>query len=1232
MRDADRRNISVSKGVICIKVENNYLDRIDDFYIDQLVKKTGDDNDASEEEIKIQIAPCFIQPEDDPEKKTWNSRKIYPFWISAFVPLDGGELRVCDRKEDWTPVFVREVLSPNAEDDFTIGSLEVVDELLCNFEIDSTIDWRTYYGEVEKLFKKVTGKKFSELNDTREFVVRLASAQGMAVNIIRLYDSLLKYEGECTLLNTLVELDVKKGRMLSRDNNYLNYEHLGQMKNDFPLSVSQREALAMYTDPKCSDVFAVNGPPGTGKTTLLQTIVANQLVKNVIEYPDCPEIIVASSANNQAITNILNSFVMEKDDPLSNRWLPDLDTLGLYLSSSKGGNYKKMNSVFGGGFPEEYEDKERLDEYKNYFICRFNRYFSLEYNEMEHCQQFLYKEILALQKKTKQMLSVSDALRQVDGFLDVSEEYLHENKFDYVSGQLEQIENCLEKISDAEELLRELGYTNKLLSFFKNKKINEEEVIKQVLKIVGKEILEREYTDCRQVAIDLKQRKSDITKYKKLLTGWSDNKQFRGSYNNVLKRGREYRELPIVEDMAVRLDTSYRYQMFWYAVHYREVEFLKRLEERPEGKERAEEAYCNRLRRLACIMPVFISTFHSLPKFFVYSCNGDNFNPLYNEIDLLIVDEAGQVTPEIAVPSFALAKRAIVVGDIFQIEPIWSISDVYSEINLKECGVINTKNKKSPIAILEKNGFLSSSGSIMKLAQKSCNFVINKERGAFLAEHRRCLDPIAKYCNDYVYSGRLKLMVGCKPSPNVGLPPKGYVHVNGTSAAGRTGSRYNTAEAQAIAIWIMEKTADFEQKYGKPISKIIAVVTPFKAQELEIRKLLGKAYKDMIVGTVHALQGAESPIVVFSPVNSPGDRSFFMERDNKYNLLNVAVSRAKHSFLVFGNMNIFDQEKNTPVGNLAKWLFDSPENELSGNFIYEQPEPLAKYYNPTRRLSTLEEHRDVLGKAFREAKERLLIVSPFISIKAIKSDRIDEAIRECHERGVKVCIFTDDYLDFDFENKVLKKEACQGRKAIEDSGAELVELHGIHCKSIAIDHRVLVEGSFNWLSASRESNNNRYEASILLENKETSEYIDHLINDLERMRKKGKSSAEIKKKIVVKVKHSDGFGGWKKDDERLISLPKATEFFGKNLFNSYELDEINKIKEVVNSWKVFEDEAFSENVIKIRKKYPRYRESWLDEEKQLLQKMITRTNDLKLYVDCLKRNEISILFQVENLL
>lgn len=35
----------------------------------------------------------------------------------------------------------------------------------------------------------------------------------------------------------------------------------------------------------------------------------------------------------------------------------------------------------------------------------------------------------------------------------------------------------------------------------------------------------------------------------------------------------------------------------------------------------------------------------------------------------------------------------------------------------------------------------------------------------------------------------------------------------------------------------------------------------------------------MIIGTVHSLQGAQCPIVLFSTVNSPEDYSLFMERD-----------------------------------------------------------------------------------------------------------------------------------------------------------------------------------------------------------------------------------------------------------------------------------------------------------------------------------------------------------------
>lgn len=106
-----------------------------------------------------------------------------------------------------------------------------------------------------------------------------------------------------------------------------------------------------------------------------------------------------------------------------------------------------------------------------------------------------------------------------------------------------------------------------------------------------------------------------------------------------------------------------------------------------------------------------------------------------------------------------------------------------------------------------------------------------------------------------------------------------------------------------LSCWLELEKDNLEKTYKKPIHEIVAVVTPFKAQEAEIRHQIQKIsgnekYKDMIIGTVHSLQGAQCPIVLFSTVNSPEDHSLFMERDGKYNMLNVAISRAQHHFIV----------------------------------------------------------------------------------------------------------------------------------------------------------------------------------------------------------------------------------------------------------------------------------------------------------------------------------------------
>ena len=1095
----------------------------------------------SNEKQKVMIAPCILLPEFENGWTSQSERPEYPFLITATM-LPDGKLTVCENESDRIPIFIRKFLEPNAANDRTIASLSKVDQLLSNFNTEET-KWEAYWQACEQLFKKATGKTFSTMNyyDNPEIIIIKASERNMAQPIITLYDKLLK-DNDTTphpLLNLLIQ--TKPTNVLPSPTTrkvYCNREHWAQMSGDFPLSVSQRETLAMYTTPECTDIFVVNGPPGTGKTTFLQTVIANRLAHNILNNPEEPEIIVASSANNQAITNILKDFKAETTNDtthprLSNRWLPELDTLGLYLSGKKElqQQYKMMFNPMGDGFPATYDTPERQEEYKNFYLQCFNNFFGKAYQDETKCQQFLRKEMQALQKK---------------------------------------IIFCIQAAETTE---------------YGNRKENN---------ILQKFI--RKFHE-------------PLPSYDKVIEQWALTEEFKERYEKISSNP-EYGNLPYTEDMAVRLDISYRYQMFWYAIHYREAEFIHRLSKCDEGKQRTQEAYTQRLKRLACVMPVFISTFHSLPKYMTYAENGKWDVPLYNGIDLLIVDESGQVSPELAVPSFSLAKQAILVGDIQQIEPVWSISDEYSFINLKNLGIVSNQSSEK-YRFLENNGFLSSSGSIMKLARKSCNFTVKGEKGAFLTEHRRCVDSIIAYCNDYVYHGRLLPKKGNEVKYK-SLPSKGYVHINSYSSPGKTGSRLNRAEAEAIVCWLELEKDNLEKTYKKPIHEIVAVVTPFKAQEAEIRHQIQKIsgnekYKDMIIGTVHSLQGAQCPIVLFSTVNSPEDHSLFMERDGKYNMLNVAISRAQHHFIVFGNMNIFHPEENTPVGNMAKWLFDDPSNEISNNFIYQQEVPLCTYH-PTLRLSTTEEHIQVLHQAFEKARHRLLIVSPFISIHAIENDQLVPLIRHTVQRGVDVTVYTDSSLDYDTKTNQLLSRAEEGRNILIENGATLIEVKGIHNKSLAIDNHTLIEGSFNWLSANRHKEYSRHECSIIVSSFQADEYINNLIKELESREKTFQSLSKTTIYLDIDQKHPG--------------------FFTKESFNDCTEEDICRIKQKVQELGI-QKTVLPPYIHKQRETFPRAYEPWCTEEKEIICELMQKTNHLSIFIECLQRTGQAIQIQIE---
>lgn len=221
----------------------------------------------------------------------------------------------------------------------------------------------------------------------------------------------------------------------------------------------------------------------------------------------------------------------------------------------------------------------------------------------------------------------------------------------------------------------------------------------------------------------------------------------------------------------------------------------------------------------------------------------------------------------------------------------------------------------SEFTLLERNGLNCSESSIMRIASLSCFYEKYGEKGLFLSEHRRCYNEIIEYCNALVYRGKLQPLRGNAADDGTYalhgiLPPMGHYHV-GTQFSQRVGtSRQNEKEANEIIAWLRTNYSFLKQRYletnGAENFKtegMLGIITPFKSQkkliEKKLKTVLPEYRHEISVGTVHTFQGAERKIIIFSSVYGSGEGCFFI--NNNESLMNVAVSRAKDSFLVFGD-------------------------------------------------------------------------------------------------------------------------------------------------------------------------------------------------------------------------------------------------------------------------------------------------------------------------------------------
>lgn len=735
----------------------------------------------------------------------------------------------------------------------------------------------------------------------------------------------------------------------------------------FPLLLSQREVISCVNASQTGSITAVSGPPGTGKTTLLQSVIADEYVKRALEGKE-PPIIVVSSCNNQAITNVIDGLksitpsdkIPSQSKTFFKRWINDEDTpisFATYFPSdmkyNEASTKYQVHKLREHSFLQDLSSDAEINKSKEPFLKKMDSYFGVsQNNDIKSCQEIislnLKKMDCARRSCINSLYALTEALPEDHSF---QEHYkLIQRNLDKINNEISALRNDLHKANKRIDIFNQrlafwrtfssrhrfLIFLSKYFNFFEKKlrqkilkNLSEEEnsVDKnslnpdKIIKDYGTKVSQN-YKFIHQTMEELNNKLPDSKLYETQLNQLTvlkqsyiakldELKKFNPDFDLIFNESACKKDL--INTLDDKLDIHIRFMEFWYAVHYYECSWLLKVDILTEKQWNA--TYQNVLEklytRMAFISPCLVTTLFTLPSLFhpLTDCNDKKHAFMYNYIDLLIVDEAGQVSPEIGAGCFSLAKKALVLGDEYQIAPVWN-TDKVVDVTLAKTNHLYSNYK-------DFSKFACSESNLLRMAKHACLYHNNdKDLGLFLSEHRRCRKEIISYCNELVYNNRLEP----KKEPmeqDIYFSPMQHIDVPTAHSLPSGSSHYNEQEAIAIARWIEENKNHIMEIYQTDnLENIIGIITPFKSQTTCIKHYVNNP--SITIGTVHAFQGGEREIILFSSVYGKSEKCSFI--DNSPNLLNVAVSRAKTAFIVFGSYECLNTNKTSPSGLLIKHL------------------------------------------------------------------------------------------------------------------------------------------------------------------------------------------------------------------------------------------------------------------------------------------------------------------------
>lgn len=276
-------------------------------------------------------------------------------------------------------------------------------------------------------------------------------------------------------------------------------------------------------------------------------------------------------------------------------------------------------------------------------------------------------------------------------------------------------------------------------------------------------------------------------------------------------------------------------------------------------------------------------------------------------IGWLLIDEAGQASPQAAIGAIYRAKRVMSVGDPLQIEPVVTLSPSIVEGISKYMGVDPDQWTAPDASVQTVSDNANSYGTTIPRDLSEIRI------GLPLLVHRRCEDPMFTISNKLAYNG---LMVHAKKSSDSPVTELFGAQTQWFDIRGGAEEKWCPDEGNHVSEMIL-RACDLQA--GDPD---IFVITPFRnvayrmrqRMHMEENRLRDLGIDDPSywvnnnIGTVHTFQGKEAKaVILLLGAPSPAQNGARNWATSNVNLLNVAVSRAKQNFYVVGNRDLWGE-------------------------------------------------------------------------------------------------------------------------------------------------------------------------------------------------------------------------------------------------------------------------------------------------------------------------------------